>query len=101
MFPVVIRLLLANFQDRLSYVIGFICFLEEESDGRRVYARIGIRRCHLERAIIVVEGLPQIMFVLRVRAPAILVGASENAQSFAVRRILRDQRLENILGATR
>src|SRR5438067_4773763 len=77
--PVVVRLRLTDFQDRLSYATGLVRLLEEKRDGCCVYAWIRIRRWKFESAVIVVEGLPQVMFIIRVCAPSILAGASQNA----------------------
>src|SRR5947209_3432379 len=101
MFPIVVGLLLANLQDVPGYAIRLVCFLEKESNRRRVYTGIRVRWWNFEGAIVVIEGLAQVMFVLRVGAPSILIGAPKNAQGFAVCGIFRHQSFENILGATR
>jgi hypothetical protein len=41
------------------------------------------------------------MLVIGIRAPSVLVGSPEDAQSFAISRIFHGQRMENGLGASR
>ena len=97
-FPIVIWLGLADFQDLCGQAAGLVRLFEEKSDRRRVYSRVKIWRLDFEGAIVAIERLPQTMFVGGIRAPLILVGSTKDAQCLAVGRVTRDQGCQNFLG---
>src|ERR1044072_8877681 len=100
MFPVVVRLLLADFQDLLPQAGCLGGFFKKERESRCVYSRIGIRRAHFEGAVVTVESLAQEFFVVRVGTPLILIGATEDAQGFAILRTLGQEFVQDRLGAS-
>src|SRR3954463_3828507 len=78
MFPVIVRLPLAYFQDGLGNAASFVGLFKEESYGGRIYSRIGIGRRYFESAIVVIKCFPKVLIVLGVGTPLVFIGPAQD-----------------------